>query len=55
MRTEQLPIGVLILTAYYVDPFVLTALRAGANGRGLKTAEPEEIVAAVRAVHQGQP
>ena len=54
LRTEQLPVGVLILTAYDDDPFVLTALRAGANGYVLKTAEPEEIVAAVRAVHQGQ-
>ena len=54
LRTEQLPVGVLVLTAYDDDPFVLTALRAGANGYVLKTAEPEEIVAAVRAVHQGQ-
>jgi len=54
VRAEQLPVGVLILTAYDDDPFVMTALRAGANGYVLKTAEPEEIVAAVRAVHEGQ-
>jgi len=54
VRSEQLPVGVLILTAYDDDPFVMTALRAGANGYVLKTAEPEEIVAAVRSVHEGQ-
>ena len=54
VRAEQLPVGVLILTAYDDDPFVMTALRSGANGYVLKTAEPEEIVAALRAVHEGQ-
>ena len=54
VRAERLPVGVLILTAYDDDPFIMTALRAGANGYVLKTAEPEEIVAAVRAVHEGQ-
>jgi DNA-binding NarL/FixJ family response regulator len=54
VRAEQLPVGVLILTAYDDDPFIMTALQAGANGYVLKTAEPEEIVAAVRAVHEGQ-
>ena len=54
VRSERLPVAVLILTAYDDDPFVMTALRAGANGYVLKTAEPEEIVAAVRAVHEGQ-
>jgi two-component system, NarL family, response regulator DevR len=54
VRTERLPVGVLILTAYDDDPFVMTALRAGANGYVLKTAEPEDIVAAVHAVHEGQ-
>ncbi|MCL7453076.1 MAG: response regulator transcription factor [Anaerolineae bacterium] len=54
VRAEQLPVGVLVLTAYDDDPFIVTALQAGANGYVLKTAEPEEIVAAVRAVHEGQ-
>jgi DNA-binding NarL/FixJ family response regulator len=54
VRAEQLPIGVLILTAYDDDPFVMTALQAGANGYVLKTAEPEDLVEAVRAVHEGQ-
>jgi two-component system, NarL family, response regulator LiaR len=54
VRAEQLSVGLLVLTAYDDDPFVVTALRAGANGYVLKTAEPEEIVAAVRAVAEGQ-
>ena len=54
VRAEQLPVGVLVLTAYDDDPFVMTALQAGANGYVLKTAEPEDIVAAVRAVHEGK-
>lgn len=54
VRAEGLPVGVLILTAYDDDPFIMTALRSGANGYVLKTAEPEEIVAALHAVHQGR-
>lgn len=54
VRGQQLAIGVLILTAYDDDPFILAALQAGANGYVLKTAEADEIVAAVRAVHKGQ-
>jgi two-component system, NarL family, response regulator DevR len=54
VRAEQLPVGVLILTAYDDDPFVMTALQAGANGYVMKSAEPEDLVAAVRAVHEGK-
>jgi DNA-binding NarL/FixJ family response regulator len=54
IRDRQMPIGVLILTAYDDDPYVLAALQAGANGYVLKTAEADEIVAAVRAVREGQ-
>jgi DNA-binding NarL/FixJ family response regulator len=49
-----LRVGVLILTAYDDDPFVMTALQAGANGYVIKSAEPEDIVAAVRSVHEGK-
>jgi len=54
IRSTFSSIGVLILSAYDDDPFVMAALRAGANGYVLKTAAAEEIVAAVRAVHRGQ-
>lgn len=47
-------VGVLILTAYDDDPYIFAALQAGASGYVLKTAEPEEIHRAVRAIRQGE-
>jgi two-component system, NarL family, response regulator LiaR len=55
VRAESLPVHVLILTAYDDDPFVIAALKAGANGYVLKTADAEEMIAAVQAVHRGEP
>jgi DNA-binding NarL/FixJ family response regulator len=54
VRAERLPVGVLILTAYDDDPYVLAVLKAGANGYVLKTAAPDEITQAVRDVHEGR-
>ncbi len=54
IRQQSAAMGVLILSAYDDDPFVVAALQAGANGYVLKTAEAEEIVAAVRAVYRNQ-
>ncbi|MBI5053133.1 MAG: response regulator transcription factor [Chloroflexi bacterium] len=54
IRTERLPIGVLILTAFDDEPYIRAVLQAGANGYVLKTAEAQEIVEAVQAVHEGQ-
>lgn len=54
VRTGQPSTGVLILTAYDDDPYVLAVLKSGANGYVLKTADAEEIVQAVRAVHEGK-
>ncbi|NPV10129.1 MAG: response regulator transcription factor [Anaerolineae bacterium] len=54
IREKRLNVGVLILTAYDDDPFVMAALQAGANGYVLKTAEAEEITRAVRAVAEGK-
>ena len=39
IRTQQWPVGILILTAYDDDPYVLAVLQAGANGYVLKTAD----------------
>ena len=47
-------IGILILTAYDDDPYVMAVLRAGANGYVLKTAPPDDIIQAVRDVHEGK-
>lgn len=54
MREHNLTAGVLILSAYDDEPYVQAALRAGANGYVLKTAEPLEIAQAVRDVYAGK-
>ena len=41
-RSNLREVGVLVLTAYYDDPYVMTVLKAGANGYILKTASPVE-------------
>lgn len=53
VRANQRDVGVLILTAYDDDPYVMAVLQAGANGYVLKTASPREIIRAVRDVHAG--
>src|SRR5512136_612108 len=54
VRTQRWPIGLLILTAYDDDPYVLAILQAGANGYVLKTADADDIIQAVRDVHEGK-
>ncbi len=54
IRDQQLPVGVLILTAYDDDPFVVAAIQAGADGYVLKNAEAEQIIAAVRIIYEGE-
>jgi DNA-binding NarL/FixJ family response regulator len=54
VRAAGLHMGILILTAYDDEPYILGALQAGANGYVLKTAEPDELVEAVHAVFEGK-
>jgi DNA-binding NarL/FixJ family response regulator len=54
IRTHRLTTGVLILTAYDDDPYIQAVLQAGANGYVLKSADPPEIVQAVRDVFNGK-
>ncbi|MEX2161557.1 MAG: response regulator transcription factor [Anaerolineales bacterium] len=54
VRAHQVDVGVLILTAYDDDPYVLAVLQAGANGYVLKTSSPGEIIQAVKDVHEGK-
>jgi DNA-binding NarL/FixJ family response regulator len=54
IRNTYRTLGVLILTAYDDNPYVLAVIKAGANGYVLKTASPDEIVQAVRDVHDGK-
>jgi DNA-binding NarL/FixJ family response regulator len=44
---------VVVLTTFDLDEYVFSALRAGASGFLLKDAEPEELLAAIRAVASG--
>lgn len=53
VRANHPEVGVLILTAYDDDPYVMAVLQAGANGYVLKTASPGDIIRAVRDVHAG--
>jgi DNA-binding NarL/FixJ family response regulator len=54
VRASQLPVGILVLTAFDDDPYVRAVLQAGANGYVLKSADASEIIDAVRAVYEGQ-
>jgi DNA-binding NarL/FixJ family response regulator len=54
VRANFKDVGVLVLTAYNDDPYVMAVLQAGANGYVLKTASPEELIQAVRDVHEGK-
>lgn len=45
---------VLVLTSFSDQSRIMDALNAGAEGYLLKHAEPDEIFAAIRAVHDGQ-
>lgn len=47
-------VGILILTAYNDDPYVMAVLKAGANGYVLKTAKTQELIQAVRDVKEGK-
>lgn len=46
-------VRVLILTAYDDDPYIFALLRAGADGYLLKSADPDDLVRAVKNVADG--
>src|SRR5215813_973007 len=53
MTRSQPEAKVLILTTFEQDDYVFGALRAGASGFLRKRARPEELIAAVHAVAEG--
>jgi DNA-binding NarL/FixJ family response regulator len=53
IKAQYPHIAVLILTAYDDDPYVFALIQAGASGYVLKTADPDALVDAVRAVARG--
>ena len=54
VRAHLPEVGILILTAYDDDPYVMAVLQAGANGYVLKTAKADELIQAVRDVNEGK-
>lgn len=54
IRANTPQVGVLILTAFDDDPYVMAVLQAGANGYVMKTASPAELIKAVRDVRDGK-
>lgn len=53
--TEKgLPCKVLILTSFSDQDHVIPAIRAGASGYQLKDLEPDQLIAAIHAVHRGE-
>src|SRR5512145_2294317 len=54
LRSHLSQVGVLILTAYNDDPYVMAVLQAGANGYVLKTANSDDLIQAVRDVNEGK-
>lgn len=54
VRAHLPEVGVLILTAYNDDPYVMAVLQAGANGYVLKTAQADDLIQSVRDVNEGK-
>ncbi len=54
IRQRYPDVGILILTAYDDDPYIVAALQAGANGYVLKTASPKDLIRAVYEVYEGR-
>jgi DNA-binding NarL/FixJ family response regulator len=54
VRANLPEVGVLILTAYNDDPYVMAVLQAGANGYVLKTGQADDLIQAVRDVNEGK-
>lgn len=54
LRSGGSTIVILLLTAFDDPPYIRAALDIGANGYVLKSSDADEIVDAVRAVHEGK-
>jgi DNA-binding NarL/FixJ family response regulator len=53
LSTLPEPPRIIVLTTFDIDEYAYDALQAGASGFLLKDAPPEELLAAIRAVHSG--
>jgi len=55
IRDQDEQVGIVMLTMYGGDQYVFEAIKAGAQGYILKDADLDELLKAIRSVHQGQP
>ena len=53
IKEKQLDCKILVISNYDDDDRVVAAVQAGANGYLLKTTTPEDLLSAIREVHQG--
>lgn len=54
IREEEIPVRVLVLTAYNDGESMRAALEGGADGFALKTEPPQQTLASIRQIHRGQ-
>ena len=54
IRQHYADMKILMLSAYDDDPYVVTAIEAGANGYALKNTSPVKLIHAVEAVYAGE-
>ncbi len=55
ITARQPTVHILVLTSFAADDKVFPAIKAGALGYLLKDSGPDELIQAIRQVHQGQP
>jgi NarL family two-component system response regulator LiaR len=55
IKAQDAEARILVLTSFAEDEKVYAAIKAGALGYLLKDASPQEILAAIRGVHRGEP
>ena len=54
IKMEASDIGIIILTTYDTDDYIFRGIEAGARGYLLKDSPPEEVLKAIRTVHEGE-
>ncbi len=55
IKAERPDARILVLTSFADDERVFSAIKAGALGYMLKNASPQQLLGAIREVHQGEP